>query len=177
MNQDIRRSGKQAPGFVSFPESRKKRTVGKEGSGQWARAVFTVEAAVILPLALTVIALLLGFCYYTHQLNWCRGAAVEAALKGTESGAGTKDADNAAKQRMEERIREIPLDTGKVSAEVSSGVRIRVSWSAEVLPEVFGGRFAVSGDATVMKADPARLKRITYLLRGAFKGEEKGEGT
>ena len=130
---------------------------------RWKRGVFTVEAAVVVPLSLWMIALLIGFCFFTHQSGWCKGAAWESAIKGAERTTG--EAGEKADKRMAERLQEIPLDTGRVETDVASGLRLRVSWSSTVLPEVFSDRFVLGGEVSFLNLDPVRLKQAEFIVR------------
>lgn len=131
--------------------------------GFFKRAVFTVEAAVIVPFCVTVIALLIGFCYFTHQANWCKGAAYEAALKGVERDLTKKQ--GKAKSRMDERIGEIPVNAGEIETEVSEGLRVKISWTGRILSDVFGDLFCFNGKVLVTNVDPVMIKQTEFLLK------------
>ena len=121
-----------------------------------------MEAAVIVPLSVTIISLLLGFCFYTHQINWYKGAAYEAAEKGIESGG---DSCAAAQQRMDSRTEEIPMRFGSETTEVSSGLNVSVSFRGSVLEDVFGDLFGFEGEALLLKTDPVKIKRLEFLIK------------
>lgn len=140
-------------------------TAGQDKKKQWKRAVFTVEAAVIIPLTLFIIAVLIGYCYHVHQSNWCRGAAYEAVLKGTEKGHAGKENRSAADTRMKERIEQIPISVGSIETSVSEGVRLCASWNGTVLEDVFGSRFSFGGKAAVTAFEPVKIKRLEYLMK------------
>ena len=129
------------------------------------KAVFTVEAAVIVPSSLTMIALLIGYCYYVHQVNWCTGAAYEAAEKSVESRLAGKNAD-AGEKRMSERIAAIPLSVGGIAAEASEGAKVSIFFSGGVLSDYFEDLFQYEGSASLIRYEPAKLKRLAFLING-----------
>ena len=86
-----------------------------------------MEAAVIVPMIVTITALLLGYCYYVHQINWYKGAAYEAAVTGLKY---PENAAEKAKERIDFRAGELPLTVGEERAEVSEG-----HWVVHIQPE------------------------------------------
>ncbi len=127
----------------------------------WKKGVFTVEAAVIVPLAVSMIALLIGYCYFTHQINWYRGAAFESAVAGLKEPA---NAEARAEERILHRGSEIPIRFGEETADVSSGVRLSVSFEGKVLEDVFGSLFSYRGEAALTRFDPVKVKRLEFIL-------------
>lgn len=138
---------------------------------EWKKAVFTVEAAVIVPLAVTMIAALIGFCFYIHQCNWCEGAAYESILKSVERGVPEKERKGAAERRINARVSETPVMAGTIETDVKTGARVSVSWRGTILEEVFGTRFGYSGSASLTDFDPVTLKRAAFIIKGF--GEKK----
>ena len=136
----------------------------------WSRAVMTVEAAVIVPMSLTIIALLIGFCYFVHQINWCKGAAYEAVLCGLQREKTSDEVTAAVQERIGSRISEAPLTTGGISSDVSSSGTVLVSWKSSVLSEVFGDRFSFSGEASLVRLDPVKVKRTEHLAKSMIDG-------
>ena len=125
------------------------------------RGTFTVEAAVIVPMTVIMTALLIGYCYYAHQINWFKGAAYEAAE------AGLKDPDKQsekAEARINDRTAWIPLNVGSVKTEVSSGTKLAVSFEGNVLDDVFGSLFRYRGEAALRRFDPAKVKMLEFFL-------------
>lgn len=137
--------------------------VGRGCGAKWKRAVFTVEAAVIVPLSVTMIALLIGFCYYVHQSNWCMGAALESAEKSVECGIEGKS-KTAGKNRMDTRISEVPVLTGKIETTALEETKVKISYEGKILEKVFGGLFGFKGEASLIRYDPVKLKRIEFLI-------------
>ena len=129
------------------------------------RAVFTVEAAVIVPLSLTMIALLIGYCYFVHQVNWCTGAACEAAQKSVERKLVGKES-SAGKKKMEERILEIPLSVGEIKTEAREGTRVTISFEGGIIQDYFGDLFGYDGSVSLNRYEPAKLKRLAFALKG-----------
>lgn len=141
-------------------ERRKERKI----PGSLKRAVFTVEAAVIIPLCVTITAALIGYCFYTHQINWWKGAAYESALKYTERGLTAGSREEAGKKRLKERLDAMPVRTGDAAADFRTGTKTTVTIKGEVLPDVFGSLFQYGTTAALMDFDPAAVKRLTFLV-------------
>ena len=137
----------------------------KNTKNGWKRAVMTVEAAVIVPMSLTFIALLIGYCYFVHQVNWCKGAAYESVLCALQRERTADEAAQAVKERIDRRIAEAPLTTGGISTEVSSEGTVLVSWESTVLSEVFGDRFKFSGKASLVRLDAVGIKQVEHLTK------------
>ncbi len=139
---------------------------------KWAKAGFTVEAAVIVPMIVIITALLIGFCYYTHQINWCKGASYEAVIKGVERVRKEDDSQRCAQHRINERIAETPLSAGIISADAASGYRVGIQFKGGVLEEVFHGLFQFRGEASIVRFEPVKIKRTAYLIKGIAGGSE-----
>lgn len=125
----------------------------------------------IVPLAVTVTAILIGFCFYVHQSNWCRGAAYESAVKSVERGIPKEERNEAANRRMSVRISEMPVTAGKVETTVRKSYRVSISWQGTVLESVFKDRFGYKGSASLTDFDPVSLKRIQFISRRSGKQE------
>ena len=135
-----------------------------KGNKQWSRAVFTVEAAVIIPLSVIMLALLLGYDYYTHQSVWCKGAACEAALYSMQRFQDGSEAVTKAAERIDERFSEAPLQMGSMSPDTSGGSNsVKVSWEAQILPGMFGSLYQLSGSVSAVKNDPVSLKQLQWV--------------
>ncbi len=127
----------------------------------WKKGVFTVEAAVIVPLAASMIALLIGYCYFAHQINWYKGAAFESAAAGLKEPA---NAASAAEEQIRHRSSESPIGFGEETADVSSGIKLSVSFEGKVLEDVFGNLFSYRGEAALTRFDPVKVKRLEFVL-------------
>lgn len=127
----------------------------------WKKGVFTVEAAVAVPLAVSMLASLIGYCYFAHQINWYKGAAFESADAGLKEPA---KAEAEAKEHILLRSSEIPIRFGEETADVSSGMKLAVSFEGKVLGDVFGSLFSYRGEAALTRFDPVRVKRLEFIL-------------
>ena len=141
---------------------------------KWKKASFTVEASFLVPVGLTITILLLGFCFYTHQINWCKGVSYEALSLGTARIRGDSDKAAVMQERLDSRIKEIPVRTGEVNAQAVSGYRMSVQVNGSVLPDVFQGLFDFRTEASVTRFEPVRLKQAAHLLK-QFTGDENAD--
>jgi len=120
-----------------------------------------VEAAVIIPVTVIMTALLIGYCYYAHQINWFKGAAYEAAE------TGLKDPEKQlekAEIRINDRTARIPLNVGSVKTGVSSDAKLAVSYEGKVLDNVFGSLFRYRGEAALRRFDPVKVKMLEFFV-------------
>ncbi len=132
---------------------------------------FTVEAAAILPLLAAFIALLLGFIYFTHQQNWCRGAAFESIYYALQRNPGEKKIAGLADMRLKERIAEAPMSFTDMQGSTSENAfRITAEIKTEILPDVFGDRFSFERQCSAKVIDPCSLKRTAWVA-GYASGE------
>lgn len=127
----------------------------------WKKGTFTIEAAVLIPVTIIIFALLIGYCFYVHQINWYTGAAYESAAAGLKEPA---DAAEKARERIELRSSEQPLGFGTENTDVSSGLKLAVSFEGTVLDEVFGSLFRYRGEGALAKIDPVKAKRLEFFL-------------
>ena len=130
------------------------------------RGSFTVEAAVIVPFTVGVIALMIGYCYFVHQINWCKGAAYEAALEGIERTKTAEEAQTKAEERMDKRLSEAPVGAGDLTGEASAGSSVEITFEGSVINDYFGDLFDYSGKATVLRVDAVNLKRLEFIVKG-----------
>lgn len=135
------------------------------------RAVFTVEAAFIVPMTVTVTVLLMGLCYYTHQSNWCKGVSAEAVLYSLQR-SNISDKAALINERLENRLKEAPLNTGDVLTTASEGTKYAVHYESKVLPDVFNDAFEFSNESSVVITKPLMVKRITFIASAALREEE-----
>jgi hypothetical protein len=73
---------------------------------RWKRAVFTVEASVIVPIAVVITALLIILTFYVHNRCWYRCAAYESAIKGNGGTVVQTDRASVARIQAEGRIQD-----------------------------------------------------------------------
>lgn len=115
----------------------------------------------LIPVTIIIFALLIGYCFYVHQINWYTGAAYESAVAGLKDPA---DAAEKARERIELRSGEQPLGFGTENTDVSSGLKLAVSFEGTVLDEVFGSLFRYRGEGALAKIDPVKAKRLEFFL-------------
>lgn len=83
----------------------------------YSRGSFTVEAAVIVPLLVFMIAALISLCFFVHDRVWYTGAACEAALAANMA----EDAAGEAQERVEQRLADHVIPGALPDADVSAG--------------------------------------------------------
>ncbi|MBR6230500.1 MAG: pilus assembly protein [Lachnospiraceae bacterium] len=130
----------------------------------WRKASFTVEAAFIIPFSLLIILILIGFCYYEHQINWCKGAAYEAVLYGIYEGGSDGGAAQAAAERLRERADEAPLNVGEITTSSSHFIGIKAAYETSVLPGTFGDTYKITGEVSLIRFEPSRKKLLEFIL-------------
>ena len=130
----------------------------------WRKASFTVEAAFIIPFSLLIILILIGFCYYEHQINWCKGAAYESVLYGIYEGGSGDRAAGAAAERLRERSAEAPLNVGEIITSSSHFIGIKAAYETSVLPGTFGDIYKISGEVSLIPYEPSRKKLLEFIL-------------
>ena len=124
-----------------------------------------MEAAFIIPFSLLVILILIGFCYYEHQINWCKGAAYEAVLYGIYTGDSGGQAAQAAAIRLRERADEAPLKVGEITTSSSHFIGIKAAYETSVLPGTFGDIYKISGEVSLIRYEPSRKKLLEFILK------------
>ena len=130
------------------------------------KASFTIEAAFIIPLMLTFIAGILAFTYFTHHLNWSKGAACESIYYALQRNNGENDRSEEAERRLQERIHENPLEVSDISAEVTEGiVNLEAETRTVVLPELFGDLFTMEQSISAAKINAPAVKKAEWLLK------------
>ena len=129
------------------------------------KASFTVEAAFIIPFSLLVILILIGFCYYEHQINWCKGAAYEAVLYGIYTGDSGGQAAQAAAIRLRERADEAPLKVAEITTSSSHFIGIKAAYETSVLPGTFGDIYKISGEVSLIRYEPSRKKLLEFIIK------------
>lgn len=133
---------------------------------KWKKASFTVEAAYIVPLMLVFVAGLLGFTYFTHHRNWCRGAAYESVYYALQPDAEGKDRAGTAADRLKERIGEVPLGAWGTETDASEELlTLTAKTKSVILPELFGDLFTTETDASAAKTDAPALKKAEWILK------------
>ena len=131
----------------------------------WKKASFTVEAAFIVPFSLLIIVILIGFCFYEHQINWCKGAAYEAVLYGIYEGDSDDQAAQSAAERLRERSDEAPVNVGEINTSFSHQIGIKAAYETSVLPGVFGDIYKISNEVSLIRYEPSRKKLLEYIIK------------
>lgn len=131
---------------------------------------FTIEAAIIVPISLTMIAVLLGFCYLTHQMNWYKGAACESIVYSLQKNQNDDVVKKLLDEHMDKRNREIPLQMGDIKLKTEVGTKVMVSFEGSIIPEYFNGLMKFNHDESLMIIDPVLVKRTEFIVRGLTKG-------
>lgn len=145
------------------------KSMNKKRNLMTAPAVITVEASFIVPVCITVIVLLLGFNCFIFQKVTCEAMACESALYGVSRPSdGTGTAEGLAKERLDRLISERVMNTGAAAGNVkASAFDLTVSYTGEVMPELFGTMFRVEGGASAADLSPARVKLSKWILNYA----------
>lgn len=132
---------------------------------------FTVEAAFIIPLIVTVLAVLIGYAYFTHQRVWCTGAVYESMLYASGKRNSTEETSDTAAAHLTERINEAPLAAGTVTGSIGDNTfEISGKCSFSILEEVFGSLFISEVSGKMIKTDPVLIKRLEWF--GGKTGED-----
>ena len=135
-----------------------------EKTGLWKRAVFTVEAAFLIPLIATIIVLLLGYIYYTHEKVWSTSVAYEAGFYSVQRREKDVTAQALAEERIENRTEEKPLPFGTEEFSVKDDdAQVTVSWSGNIIRDVFDSRFDFTGKSAVRKFKPGKAMRTLWI--------------
>lgn len=128
------------------------------------RAVFTVEASVIVPLAAFIIAALIGYIFFMHESVWNKSAAYESGFYALQYAVNDSTAKEMALERLNERYEDRVMDLAMNNAEVSDGSsEMRIRWQYGILPEVFGDLFAVDKEVSVDRINPVKAKRFMWM--------------
>ena len=129
------------------------------------RGVFTVEAAIVVPMVTFMTAALIGFIFYMHDNCVSSAAAYEAEFYAAQKQVND-DEDEAEKrlnERLEQRKNETFLGFGDYRYEAAAGSDIyTVNIEGEILPEVFKGLFKRSKKISIDKTDPVFVKRLMW---------------
>ena len=125
---------------------------------------FTVEAAYVIPLSVTILAALIGYAYFMHQRVWCTGALYESMLYASGKRAPAESMADTARSHLGERISESPLATGAISGEIEDNTfEMSGKCSFGILEDVFGSLFYSEVTEKTIKTDPVLVKRLEWL--------------
>ena len=128
------------------------------------RGVFTVEAAVIVPLTALILISLIAYIYFMHESVWSRAAAYEAGFYAVQNEENSRSAQEMARERLEERYKESVMGFSENNAEISdAGSKIQIRWRYGILRDLFGDMFTVDEEISISKVDPVTAKRFMWL--------------
>ena len=127
-----------------------------------SRGSFTVEAAVVVPLAVFLIAALVGLTFFAHDRVWFTGAACEAALAANAAEDGESAAQQKIGQRTADRI--LPGTAPEAFAEIRRhSAAVRFTGARELL--YFGKLSAWQAAAEVRRVRPAGDLRTWWAMK------------
>ena len=130
---------------------------------QIKRAVFTVEAAVILPITALILTALIGYIYFAHENVWCEAAVYEAGLDGTQHTEKQISEVELTEQRLSERHKDRILGFANEDYDVSSeNDNLKINWKYGILSELFGDMFTIKKEVIIKKIDPVQTKRLMW---------------
>ena len=133
----------------------------------WKRASFTIEAAYIIPISAIMIALLIAFTYYAHEITRSKAVAYEAGIEGT-----FRTTEDTAEQRVNEVIEyeqetePLGVSWKNMTASVND-TDIKVKYSESVLPETFGTLFKAENEIKIDMTHPVKVKRLEWIVKYA----------
>ncbi len=135
---------------------------------KWKQASFTVEAALLVPIVATIIVLLMGYIYYTHEIVWAKSVAYEAEYYSVQRREKDVSAQDMMQKAVDARVTGKPLAFGKAEFEVSeTDTEASVSWQGGILAKVFGDRFDFKDETAVRKITPGEARRKIWLAKYA----------
>lgn len=153
----------------------------RKGTKKAANGYFTLEASLLFPLLLGIIAMLFTACFYLYTLCFFHTAAYTAAFRASlppESTGKDTDAGKELETLWEERI----LDCGKTEHQVKDSVLwVEVSIAKiteekkDVLTEI-KRKFQLKVKEKSFKRDPVFYIRTIRMTKesGLLKKEKKG---
>lgn len=127
------------------------------------RGSFTVEAAVIVPLAVMIIAALISYIYFMHEKVWSSASVYEAAFYAVQRIEDESSRSAMVKERLNERYNNRILGFSDNNSQVSvSDSEINIQWEYGIFEELFGTIFTVSNDISIRVIDPVSIKRLAW---------------
>lgn len=126
------------------------------------RAVFTVEAAVIVPLCAFIIAALIGYAYFEHEGVWSKAAAYESMFYAIQNIPDSSE-DERIQERLEKRYDESVMGFAESHTSIANEkYSVEVKWEYGILTDVFNGLFDIENSADIKKVDPVTIKRLAH---------------
>lgn len=138
---------------------------------RWKKGSITVEASLLVPMAVSLCALIVFYCYYEHNRVWYTAAAYEAALVGTRRTEQGEDREALAEVRTVERLEAQPFPEFGTEWSVSQEKR-----ASKVEYQLSGGTmfsdwFSCQTEASVKMCDPVGRVRTAWIAKKIMKGE------
>lgn len=127
------------------------------------RGSFTVEAAVIVPVAVMIIAALISYIYFMHERVWSKASAYEAAFYAVQRIEDNSSVEEKINERLSDRYDNRILGFSDNNSQIStSETKINIKWEYGIFEELFGDVFTVSNDVSVRVIDPVSIKRLAW---------------
>ncbi len=127
------------------------------------KAVYTVEAAVIVPVLFMLLAVLIFFFFHVHNRTWYEAAAYEAALVGNsrpeaeaEVSAGTRARERVSAQIMPGSVPETTVTANTWGTQVT--------FRSEGTGGSMGVDFSWAKSAKIRRVHPAGAMRKKWML-------------
>ncbi|MGN0362104.1 MAG: hypothetical protein ACI4ET_04610 [Bilifractor sp.] len=148
----------------------KKRTISWLSQGS-----LTVEASVIVPMTVILVAMLMVLFFYVHNRNWYQAAAAEVCLTGNSRyDTGVNAGDMARAKAMERASLQI-MPASQPEVEVVCGKNgTSAAFSNQRFP-AFRNFFQLSVRADVDKVAPVDALRLARSVRRAVEEMKEGE--
>ncbi len=139
-----------------------------------SKASFTVEAAVLVPIVSTIIAMLIGYAYFFMESICACGAMYEAAFYSEQLAYDDNDEEKRLEERLNIRSREMLIGSLEYETDLSEN-RISIDASGAVLKDIFGERFTYKRSISIKRFKPTTVKRAQWLGKYLMKSNDKGE--
>lgn len=100
------------------------------------KGIYTIEAALLLPMILTVIVLIIYWAYYLHDREILSSAAYTASLRGSQMING---------ENIEEELNKICLDLYKDRLLATTNVNYEISRTSKEIIVEYSGNIKIPG--------------------------------
>lgn len=138
------------------------------------KASFTVEAAVLVPLASTIIAILIGYTYFLMEGVCTYGAMYEAAFYSEQLSYSDNDTEKRLEERLNTRSSEMPIGGFEYAKEAGES-KISIDATGAILKNIFGELFTYNRTISIKRLKPTEIKRAQWLVKYLKNGNGKGE--
>lgn len=140
------------------------------------KASFTVEAAVLVLIAATIIAVIIGYAYFLMERTCTYGAMYEAAFYSEQLSYIDNDEEKRLEERLNTRSREMLIGCFEYAADLNEN-RISIDASGAILKNVFKERFMYNRSVRIKRLKPTSVKRVQWLAKYLKNSNGKGEGS